>query len=106
MRSTLLRETAALVLLICLVCPLVEMFDHWDHTLQTGNDTEYSLVALALSIGVAYSLTRLVLTLSPVLGSFIRALTHSHGLNGLESAFSGVTQIAVSTGPPPLALRI
>ena len=81
------------------------MFDHWDHTLQTGNDTEYSLVVLALCLAAAYSLTRVVPTLSPVLGSFVRALTHSRALKGLESAFCGVTQIAVSTGPPP-ALRI
>ena len=106
MRSRLLRTTAALVLLVCLVCPLVEMFDHWDHTLQTGNDTEYSLVVLALSIGAAYSLTRVVFGISAVLGSLLIAPTHSCGLKGLESLFCAVTQAAVSISPPPLALRI
>jgi len=48
------------VLFTCLVCPLVEMFDHWDHTIQTGNDIEYALVILALCVGVAYTFTRIV----------------------------------------------
>jgi len=26
------------------------MFDHWDDTIQTGNDTEYGLVVLALCV--------------------------------------------------------
>jgi hypothetical protein len=55
MRSRATRIAATLALLACLVCPLVETFDNWDHTIQTGNDTEYALVALALCVGVAYS---------------------------------------------------
>src|SRR6266436_3113705 len=60
MRSRASRITVTLALLTCLICPLVEMFDNWDHTIQTGNDTEYSLVVLALCLGVAYSFARLV----------------------------------------------
>ncbi len=44
------------MLLTCFVCPLVDMFDNWDHAMQTGNDTEYAFVVLALCVGVAYSL--------------------------------------------------
>jgi len=51
---------AASALLVCLVCPLLEMFDNWDHTVPTGNDTEYTLVVVALCVGVAYSLARFV----------------------------------------------
>lgn len=58
MRSRMLRVTAIIALIICIVCPVVEMFDHWDHTLQTGNDTEYTLVVLALCVGLAFSLAR------------------------------------------------
>src|SRR6266436_4124356 len=56
MRSRLLHVGTVFILVVCLICPLVELFDHWDHTLQTGNDTEYTLVILALCVGVAYSL--------------------------------------------------
>jgi len=60
MRSRASRITATLVLLICLVCPLLETFDYWDHTIQTGSDTEYALVVIALCLGVAYSFARLM----------------------------------------------
>src|SRR5258708_12459071 len=58
MRSRASRIAAMLALLTCLVCPLVETFDNWDHTIQTGNDTEYALVLLALCVGVSYSFAR------------------------------------------------
>src|SRR5437016_13643663 len=60
MQSLVSRITVTLDLLVCLVGPLVEMFDHWDDTIQTGNDTEYGLVALALCVGVAYSFARFI----------------------------------------------
>src|SRR6266478_2801262 len=69
MRSWASRITVTLVLLTCLVCPLLETFDTWDHTVQTGNDTEYALVVLALCVGAAYSLVRF--TLKPALLGFL-----------------------------------
>jgi hypothetical protein len=47
-----------LLRLICVVCPVLETFDSWDHTIQTGNDSEYALVVLALCVGAAYSFAR------------------------------------------------
>jgi hypothetical protein len=61
MRSRTTRATVTLALLICLICPLVETFDNWDHTMQTGNDTEYALVAVAMCVGVAYSFARFII---------------------------------------------
>ena len=46
---------------ICLLCPIVELFDRWDHTEQTGNDTEYTLVVVGLCVGAAYSVGRLLI---------------------------------------------
>ena len=43
----------AAILAICLGGPVVEMFDHWDHTLQDGNDTEANVVAVAICVGLA-----------------------------------------------------
>jgi hypothetical protein len=60
MRSRASQTTLALVLLTCLICPLVETFDSWDHTIQTGNDTEYALVILAVCVGVTYTFARFV----------------------------------------------
>ena len=56
MRSRPTYLAAAVVLAVCLVSQLAELFDQWDHTLQTGNDTEYLFVLLALCVGVAYAL--------------------------------------------------
>lgn len=58
MRSRAARVIATVLLVTCLVCPLVELFDHWNHTIQTGNDTEYALIVLALCMGMAYSFAR------------------------------------------------
>lgn len=42
------------------------MFDHWDHTAQTGNDTEYTFVILGLCVGAVYAFVRIALS-SPML---------------------------------------
>ncbi|MGB7624321.1 MAG: hypothetical protein WBN92_18400 [Terriglobia bacterium] len=47
---------ATIALIVCIVCPVIELFDYWDHTLQTGNDTEYTFVVLALCVGFAFSM--------------------------------------------------
>ena len=53
-RATFILATA--VLAICFVCQVAEIFDQWDHTLQTGDDTEYTFVIVALCVGVVCSL--------------------------------------------------
>lgn len=42
------------MLTVCVGAPVLEMFDHWDHTLQNGNDTESNLVLVVLSVGVGF----------------------------------------------------
>jgi|SRR5580692_3178799 hypothetical protein len=106
MRSRTLRITVTLVLLTCLVCPLVELFDNWDHTVQTGNDTEYTLVVLALCVGVAYSLARFI-SKSMVL-AFVAKSVFAPSLQ--KSVFSTPCSFTLllfdATSPPPLPLRI
>jgi len=60
MRSRASQLTVALVLFTCFVSPVVEMFDQWDRTIQTGNDIEYALVVLALCVGLMYTFARFV----------------------------------------------
>jgi hypothetical protein len=98
--------TVVLVLLTVLVCPLVEMFDHWDHTVQTGSDTEYTFVVLGLCIGVTYAFARLVLNF-PLLKSSSGLFPDLWGNEHRSSLVSGpYSVILIPISPPALALRI
>ena len=82
------------------------MFDQWDHTIQTGNDTEYGLVVLALCIGVAYSFAQCIFK-SPLIRSaagFVADLCAQRILRC--SSYSSFAVIPFSTSSPTLALRI
>src|SRR3989441_3056021 len=105
MQSRASRITVTLVLLICLVCPLLEMFDHWDDTIQTGNDTEYGLVVLALCVGVAYSFARFIFK-SALLGFIAKSVFASCAQKSFLSAACSLTLLFDATSPPPLPLRI
>jgi hypothetical protein len=54
----LYRVALFIVLTVCFICPMVEMFDHWHDAVETGSDTEYTVVVLALCIPVAVSFSR------------------------------------------------
>jgi hypothetical protein len=106
MRSRTSQIVAALILLICLVCPVLEMFDRWDHTAQTGNDTEYTFVVLALCVGVLYTFARFVfrfplLKCALDLVSCLRAQS-SLLWDGQGSFFV----VPIPLSPPALALRL
>ena len=106
MRSRSSRFVVTVALLICFVCPLVETFDNWDHTTQTGNDTEYALVVLALCVGVAYSFVRFVFK-SQLLGFIASGVFACSVLKSFFSTPSVFTLLPLdATGPPPLPLRI
>ena len=95
----------ATALAICLVCPLVDMFDQWDHAFQTGNDTEYPLVVIALCVGAAFVLVRLIVTLSAKLWSSTVRYALRSALNSLPFLIHP-TALALAFGSPPLSLRI
>jgi hypothetical protein len=105
MSSSIWRAAMTLVLAVCVVCPVVEMFDHWDHTIQTGNDTEYALVVVALCIGTSYAFARAIFTI--VEGCVSR---DSHATEKLIFAPCGLRErivlAAISASPPLTALRI
>jgi hypothetical protein len=106
MRSRASRITVTLALLTCLICPLLETFDTWDHTAQTGNDTEYALVVLALCVGVAYSFARFIVK-SALLGFVAKSLFASCGQKSFFSAPSSFTSLPFdATSSPPIPLRI
>jgi len=106
MRSRASVITVTLVLVICLVCPVVEMFDHWDHTIQTGNDTEYTMVLLALCIGTVYSLARCIFK-SPLVRSAAAFVSDLCARKPLPCfSCNSLAVIPFSPSPPSLALRI
>jgi hypothetical protein len=106
MRSRASRIAVSLALLACLVCPLVEAFDNWDHSMQTGNDTEYALVVLALCVGVAYSFARFVFRSAPHSFGATSVFTSSILKSYLSPASSFTFLLFDATSPPPLPLRI
>src|SRR5262249_26694518 len=102
MRWRTFQIVAALALLICFVCPILETFDTWDHTMQTGNDTEYILVVLALCVGVAYSFARFIFKLGRLAAKTL--------FNFCQSSLSTLAEYCLlpldATSPPALPLRI
>jgi hypothetical protein len=100
------RIIAAVALLICLVCPLLETFDTWDHTAQTGSDTEYGFVIVALCVGAAYSFARLVFKTG--LRGFVGGNTDTRQSAGYSSVARSGSALLISDAisPPILRLRI
>jgi hypothetical protein len=105
MRSRVSIITGAVALAICIVCPLVDLFDQWDNVLQTGNDTEYPLVILALCLGAAFVLGRLIVTLSPSLAASSVRYAIQSALNSIPF-FITPTALPLASASPPLSLRI
>src|SRR5260370_19955202 len=106
MRSRASRIIATVILVTCTVCPLIELFDNWDHTIQTGNDTEYGLVLLALCVGVAYSFARFIFR-SVLLDFVAKSVFASCPQKSFFSVPCSFTLLLFDpTSPPPLPLRI
>jgi len=105
MRPRFARAVVTILLATCLVCPLIEMFDHWDHTVQTGNDSEYTLVVLALCVGAAYSFARFIVT-CPVARCLARPLCSASAQIFFLSSELGSSSLFNAITSPPLELRI
>jgi len=105
-RGMLSRIVAMFVLVVVLACPLAELFDHWDHTLETGNDTEYAVVVLALCVGTAYLFARFIFNselLVFLAKSFLLSLADK---SFLAASCRSALLRSDNTSPPPLPLRI
>jgi hypothetical protein len=100
------RSLATLVLIACIACPLVELFDQWDHTLQTGNDTEYALVVIALCVGATYCFTQVILK-SVAIGFVVKRVCGSFSQKSyFLLSWNFAVPFSDVTSPPPLFLRI
>jgi len=98
------RFAIALIVAVSLGGPIVEMFDRWDQTLHDGNDTEASVVIVALCVGVALSVARVVAARIRVM-----ALSRSDRLVVTSTAHRSISTASATPTPtisPPLPLRV
>jgi hypothetical protein len=93
-----------LVLAICLLCPVIDMFDYWDHAPQTGNDTEYTFVIVGLCVGALYAFARVVLKISRSARSKGTAVDGCLALS--STSLNLIVDNLISASPPLAALRI
>jgi hypothetical protein len=104
-RSRISFFVALCALAICLSCQVTEIFDQWDHTVQTGSDTEYTFVVLALCVGAAYSLKwfapEICLPHTPTLAAS-RPRLDSLFAPAIHHAWAAL----IPTSPPLASLRI
>lgn len=81
------------------------MFDQWDHTLQTGDDTEYTFVVLALCAGVAYSLKWVIPELARP--NFRAKVQTDRGSDLFSTSLNcWASSVLISASPPSVSLRI
>ena len=104
MRASRSRVVVTVVLTLCLVCPILEVFDTWDPPTQSGNDTEYGLVIAALCVGAAYLFVRSILEF--LYEGLVAGRTLSFGLLGLFISTRRFDFGFSDTSPPALPLRI
>lgn len=93
------------MLLTCVVCPVVELFDFWDKTMQTGTDTEYAFVFLALCVGLLYSfagvISKFFLALPVDAPSCAADASSFHFLPG-----AAVAPVLIPISPPSLSASL
>jgi hypothetical protein len=100
MRKTLLDTAALIVLAGVLGGQITELFDHWDHTLQTGRDVDYTVVIIAACVGVVFAVAK------KLVSAWMRLFGPARLLQISAPAFPGfrASPEPLDTGPPPLSL--
>ena len=101
MRERVIQIFATFILVLSIWGHISEIFDHWDNTLQTGNDIEYTTVIVMLvagaSIAVAYTAARVARNSSVASYQLPVFASHTH------ATFRAADFIGHS---PPMPLRI
>src|SRR5580704_9643429 len=99
-RRKRLQFVAFLLLLVCLCAHVAETLDFWDHTLETGNDIEYSLAIVALIVGAGFGLIH-------VAAVVLRIVTLMSWVLSSGGSCSWASPSVANTGySPPQPLRI
>jgi hypothetical protein len=105
MRSPAKPVIVTIVLAICLLCPLVDMFDYWDRSSQTGNDTEYTFVIVGLCVGALYTFARVILKVNESARSKGTAIINDCP-DLSRTSLNFIVNTLISASPPLAALRI
>jgi hypothetical protein len=93
----------AAIIAICIGGPIVEMFDQWDDTLRTGNDTEANMVIVALCVGFALSVTGIIV--AKLRAGVGRSHPSSSLCRSLQIAFTPLAR-PIPNSRPPTVLRV
>ena len=99
MRSRVIQVVILAVVMVCLWAHISELFDTWDHTLETGNEIESTLAAVALCVGAS------VVFMSVLFRLFCKLLLGicpSFVFQQLPLRTFDVIPILLSPSPPPL----
>ncbi|MDT8068364.1 MAG: hypothetical protein ROO76_09395 [Terriglobia bacterium] len=97
MRKTLLHLVAVVILAGMLGGHISELLDHWDHTLKTGQDVDYTVVVMAACLGVVFAVGRKMLSVASQLLRRVKLLEIS---NHLFVALRTTPLDRLATGPP------
>ena len=101
MRRALLRWGVLVAVGLMLCGHVTELFDHWDHTLTTGGDIDYSVVLLAASAGLAVVVARHLISLLSRSKQEQTSIIDDH-LSVCPISLSAASDTGLS--PPPLLL--
>ena len=102
MRKMLLPSVALLILAGILGGQITELFDHWDHTLQTGRDVDYTVVVIAACVGVVFAVGKKLVSVS---WRFLVPVKNPSAMTSqLFSWFRTTSAEPLATGPPISAL--
>ena len=92
-----------LVVAVLLSTQVSELFDTWDHTLETGNDIEFSLTVVALCVGACVWFASLLWRCFPRLVSKVHSAFSNPPL--LLSPWAQEKHCGpLSPSPPPLRI--
>lgn len=103
-RRILLSWAVLIILVAMLGGHITELFDHWENTLQTGRDIDFSVVIVAACAGVVFVVaTSLVVLFRHLSKEKDSPVQQSSSL--LRTIFLEIAAAGPSP-PPPLPLRI
>jgi hypothetical protein len=100
-RHCIVKSAAVLVLALCFGGQVSELFDHWDKTLQTGTDVDYSIAMIAAVAGTVLVVAHFASTLRPISSVTLSCRRLSGGrITGAPTLICHIFQ------SPPAVLRV
>lgn len=108
MRGVVLRS-AVLIMLTCMLGgQITELFDHWDDTLHTGQDIDYSVVFVAAAAGIVFVVANSLAARAqrPLRRGAGETAAHAHTRAWFVDDYPSDGSASDPSPPPLLPLRI